>query len=121
MADEKWSNTRQARYEKSGAVKRVQVKFTKVDNDLIEHLASKDNVSGYIKQLIRDDIYRTTVAPIIEKVRLLKRLHYSDEAICTKIGLTKDEFYSYMKQYPAFFMAARDFNVPSKEKEKNEN
>ena len=52
----KWSNSRQARYEKSGAVKRVQVKFTKVDNDLIEHLASKENVSGYIKQLIREDI-----------------------------------------------------------------
>ena len=45
-----------ARYEKSGAVKRVTVKFTKVDNDLIEHLASKDNVSGYIKHLIREDI-----------------------------------------------------------------
>lgn len=45
-----------ARYEKSGAVKRVTIKFTKVDNDLIEHLANKDNVSGYIKQLIREDI-----------------------------------------------------------------
>ena len=57
MADEKkWSNSRQARYEKSGAVKRVQVKFTKVDNDLMEHLAKQDNVSGYIKQLIRDDL-----------------------------------------------------------------
>lgn len=57
MTDEKnWRNSRQARYEKSGAVKRVQVKFTKVDNDLMEHLAKQDNVSGYIKQLIREDI-----------------------------------------------------------------
>lgn len=59
MKDEKkWSNSRFARYEKSGAVKRVQVKFTKVDNDLIDHLAKQDNVSGYIKQLIREDMER---------------------------------------------------------------
>lgn len=46
----------QARYEKSGAIKkRVTLKFTRADEDIIKFLEGKDNVSGYIKSLIRKD------------------------------------------------------------------
>lgn len=49
----------QARYEKSGAIKRVCVKFHKVyDADILEKLDSTQNVTGYIKDLIRNDIKR---------------------------------------------------------------
>ena len=49
----------QARYEKSGAIKRVCVKLhTVYDADIIEKLSSVENVNGYIKHLIRDDIKR---------------------------------------------------------------
>ena len=45
----------QARYEKSGAVKRFYIKLTRKDEDIIKILESKSNVSGYIKSLIRND------------------------------------------------------------------
>ena len=46
----------QARYEKSGAIKRVEIKLNKKrDEDIIKILERKENVSGYIKSLIRKD------------------------------------------------------------------
>ena len=45
-----------ARYDKEN-VKGLYIKLNKnTDADLIEHLASVDNVNGYIKRLIRADI-----------------------------------------------------------------
>jgi hypothetical protein len=46
----------QARYEKSGAFKRVEIKLNKKrDEDIIKILEHEENVSGYIKSLIRKD------------------------------------------------------------------
>jgi len=45
----------QSKYEKK-AVKRVVMKLHHTnDLDIIEHLATKDNVNGYLKFLIRKD------------------------------------------------------------------
>lgn len=44
------------KYEKV-AIKRVTVRFNKkLEGELINHLESKENVTGYIKQLIRADM-----------------------------------------------------------------
>ena len=46
----------QARYEKSGAFKRIEIKLNKKrDADIIKILEREENVSGYIKSLIRKD------------------------------------------------------------------
>lgn len=38
-------------------VKQVKFNFNRVyDADIIEHLENQDNMQGYVKQLIRDDI-----------------------------------------------------------------
>ena len=38
-------------------IKRVEMKLnTRYDGDIIQHLDSKDNVNGYLKELIRKDI-----------------------------------------------------------------
>ena len=45
-----------SKYEKN-TIKRVTVKLNKrLDEDMIEHLEAKDNVTAYIKQLIRADM-----------------------------------------------------------------
>lgn len=45
-----------SKYEKS-TVKRVTVKFHNInDEDIIKHLDGKENVTAYIRQLIRSDI-----------------------------------------------------------------
>ena len=45
-----------ARYDKANT-KGVYLKLNlKTDKDIIEHLAKKENVQGYIKSLIRDEI-----------------------------------------------------------------
>lgn len=46
------------KYQKEN-IKRVVVKLNKnTDDDIIKHLEQKDNVQGYIKQIIRKDIKR---------------------------------------------------------------
>lgn len=45
-----------ARYEKK--VKTVSLKFYPTEADLVEWMAAKGNVSGYIKRLIREDMER---------------------------------------------------------------
>lgn len=46
----------QTKYEKSN-IKRVTVKLNnKYDESIINHLESKDNVTAYIKQLIKSDM-----------------------------------------------------------------
>lgn len=46
----------QAKYEKSGVIKRVTLKLhINNDDDIIAHLNTKDNVNGYLKELIRKD------------------------------------------------------------------
>lgn len=45
----------QKKYEKN-VIKRVELKLNKrYDGDIIEFLESKDNVNGYLKELIRKD------------------------------------------------------------------
>ena len=45
----------QSKYEKK-AVKRVVLKLHHAnDIDIIKHLATKDNVNGYLKELVRKD------------------------------------------------------------------
>ena len=45
----------QNKYEKKN-IKRVVLKLnTRLDDDIIKHLEDKDNVNGYLKQLIRKD------------------------------------------------------------------
>lgn len=45
-------------YEKDNT-KRVNLKFNKIhDSDILSRLSSVDNVNGYIKKLIREDIAR---------------------------------------------------------------
>ena len=51
----------QNKYDKS-TLKRITIKLHKVhDEDIIKHLESKDNVTGYIKQLIVADMYSPLV------------------------------------------------------------
>lgn len=48
-----------SKYEKN-TVKRVTVKLNKMlDKDMIEHLDGKQNVTAYIKQLIRSDMEKS--------------------------------------------------------------
>lgn len=48
----------QAKYDKDNTVQ-VKLKFNKrTDSDIIARLAAIDNMQGYIKELIRADIYR---------------------------------------------------------------
>ena len=42
-----------AKYEKK--LRRYVLKLSKVDKDLIEFLDSKENINGYLKELIRKD------------------------------------------------------------------
>lgn len=50
-----------ARYDKANT-KGVYIKLNlKTDKDIIEHLAKKENVQGYIKSLIRDEITFSTL------------------------------------------------------------
>ena len=46
-----------AKYRKE-KVRQVVVRFGPPDADLLEHLESKENMAGYIKQLIRADMER---------------------------------------------------------------
>lgn len=46
----------QRRYEQSGKVKRVYIKLTARDADILRHLAGKENVTAYIKSLIRKEM-----------------------------------------------------------------
>lgn len=51
----------QNKYDKS-TLKRITIKLHNVhDEDIIKHLESKDNVTGYIKQLIVADMYSPLV------------------------------------------------------------
>lgn len=45
----------QAKYDKEN-VSRVIIKFTPVDSDMFEFLKSKENITKYIKDLIRKDM-----------------------------------------------------------------
>lgn len=71
------------------------------------------SVSSYVRACLIKEI----IDPIIEKVRILKKYNLSDADICKQTGLSKEEFYLYMKIYPKFFMAARNFNVPEQVKQ----
>jgi hypothetical protein len=74
--------------------------------------AEEKSVSAYVRACLLKEI----LDPIIEKVRILRKYRLSDEDICKQAGLTKEGFYMYMKVYPKFFMAARDFNVTEQAK-----
>ena len=51
----------QNKYDKS-TLKRITIKLHNVhDEDIIKHLESKDNVTGYVKQLIVADMYSPLV------------------------------------------------------------
>ena len=53
----------QAKYEKSGAQKRIVFKLSvNNDADIIAFLETKNNVSGYLKNLIKDDMGSSLVA-----------------------------------------------------------
>ena len=86
----------------------------RISKDLLEKIqeragAQEMSVSAYVRACLLKEI----LDPIIEKVRILRKHHLSDEDICKQTGLSKEEFYLYIKIYPKFFMAARDFNVPN--------
>ena len=47
-----------AKYDKANT-KQIALKLnTKTDADILQHLETKDNVQGYIKELIREDLGR---------------------------------------------------------------
>lgn len=47
----------QKRYEESGVIKRKILKLHTVhDSDIISHIESLQNINGYLKELIRNDI-----------------------------------------------------------------
>lgn len=44
------------KYDKNN-IKRIVLKLNiKTDNDIIQYLNTKDNINGYIKELVRNDI-----------------------------------------------------------------
>ena len=44
------------KYEKEN-IKRIVLKLNiKTDNDIIQYLNTKDNINGYLKELVRNDI-----------------------------------------------------------------
>ena len=110
---------RNAKNKYRAKVEELRVELYPTDADIkeriAERLAAGEKKASYIKRLIREDIYNSKIAPIVEKVRVLREYHLSDEDICRQIGLTKEEFYSYLREYPQFFMAARSFNIPRRE------
>ena len=51
----------QNKYDKS-MLKRITIKLHNVhDEDIVKHLESKDNITGYIKKLIVADMYSSIV------------------------------------------------------------
>ena len=58
MATTKAQRAASARYDRENT-KQVSVKLnTRTDAEMLAHLAAQPNVQGYIKRLVREDMYR---------------------------------------------------------------
>lgn len=109
----------QARYQKK--CKTYTIVCYPNDADIVAHLESKKATGGnhngystYIKELIRKDIFDKQIAPKLDKVAEMRKRGYTDEEICKYLSITIDEFYSYMKDCSAFFMAVRNIQPHAK-------
>ena len=76
MATKEARSRAQAKYDKTHT-KGIYLKLNKeTDADIIDFLADKENVQGYIKQLIRDDINESVKIELpksIKRTNLLNR------------------------------------------------